>query len=318
MSDPHIISVIVPAKNEAGRVGRVVRRVLDQGAPERSLEVIVVDDGSSDDTAREAEEAGAIVITVKDRPEGGNPAAARNRGAAVARGSTLVFLDCDCIPRAGWLAALLSHLDRCEIVGGSLAMPPTLSFTARLDYYCGWYHVHPGRAAGPVTHHPPGNLCVRRECFEATSGFVDRQPIAYAHEELAWQAEALARGACIDFAPNAVVDHYNRPGFGNLLARNYRWGYSALPAKCESGNARFSMLYRYPIAIIALAPVLALLTTVYIVGCWVRSGKLEPLMALPLVFMARIAYGAGIVIGGLRWLAARRRGAHFSGRPRWE
>jgi len=312
------VSVIVPARNEAGQVGRVVRRVLAQAAPGWAVEVLVVDDGSTDGTVGAAEAAGARVIRLEERPGGGNPAFARNHGAAAARGSVLVFLDCDCLPRAGWLGGLLARLETAEIVGGSLAMPPSLGFTARLDYYCGWYHVHERRPAGPISHHPPGNLAVRRDCFERTIGFVDRQPIAYAHEELAWQAQALASGNRMRFAPEAIVDHYNRPGIGNLLARNYRWGYSALPAKTESGNARFAGAYRHPLALILLAPALAPLTTIYIVGCWIRAGRLEPIACLPLVLAARFAYSAGMVTGGLRWLAARRRGSTFSGRPRWE
>jgi hypothetical protein len=137
-----------------------------------------------------------------------------------------------------------------------------------------------------------------------------------AHEQRRWPA--LAGGARFHFAPDAIVDHYNRPGLGNLLARNYRWVYSALPAKCESGNARFASLYRYPVVVMTLAPALAPLTCLYIVAGWLRAGRLEPLLALPLVLTARIAYSAGMVVGGVRWLAARRRGSIFSGRPRWE
>ena len=317
-ADPHVVSVIVPARNEAGRIGQVVRSVLGQASADRAVEVVVVDDASGDDTARQAELAGARVVALPAGPDSGNPARARNRGAAAARGDTLVFLDCDCIPRAGWLAALLAELDRCELAGGPLALPPSLALTARLDYYCGWYHVHERRPAGPVSQHPPGNLGVRRNCFERTAGFVERQPIAYAHEELLWQAQAVTHGARFHFVPAAIVDHYNRPGLRNLLARNYRWGYSALPAKCEAGNVRWPVLYRHPAMLILLAPLLAPLTALYIGGCWIRARRLEPLLFLPLVLAARAAWSAGLVAGGLRWLAARRRGQAFGGRPRWE
>lgn len=318
MAEPRIVSVIVPARNEAGTIGTLVRRVLDQASADRIVEVVVVDDASSDDTARQATLSGARVVALPDGPDSGNPARARNRGAAAARGDTLVFLDCDCTPRTGWLAALLAALERCEIAGGSLALPPSLSFTARLDYYCGWYHVHERRRGGPVNQHPPGNLAVRRACLERTSGFVERQPIAYAHEELRWQAEAVAHGARFHFVPAAIVDHYNRPGLRNLLARNYRWGYSALPAKCEAGNVRWPVLYRHPAVLILLAPLLVPVTTLYIAGCWFRARRLEPLLFLPLVLAARTAWSAGLVTGGLRWMAARRRGLIFGGRPRWE
>ena len=63
----------------------------------------------------------------------------------------------------------------------------------------------------------------------------EQQPVAYAHEELAWQAEVRRRGGHIVFDPEAIVFHYNRPGFGNLLRRNYRWGYSAIESKSPTG-----------------------------------------------------------------------------------
>jgi glycosyltransferase involved in cell wall biosynthesis len=312
-----MVSIIIPARNEAVGVGDVVGGVLAQRVAGVSFEVIVVDDASTDRTAESAERAGARVLRLSPG-EGGNPAAARNRGAAAARGDVLVFLDCDCVPQQGWLAELLAGLERCPIVGGSLGLPPGLSLTARADYYCGWYHVHPARPGGHVRQHPPGNLCVRREVFAATDGFVERQPIAYAHEELAWQAHSQRSGACIHFAPRAVVHHRNRPGLGNLLARNYRWGYSSIAAKAESGVARLGWLYRFPLLGVLLGPVVSVASTPYVIACWLRAGVIEPLFMLPLVFLARCSHGLGTMVGGARWLLAMRSGQAFSARPRWE
>ena len=119
-------------------------------------------------------------------------------------------------------------------------MPAGLSTSARLDYYCGWYHVHPRRPPRHVPNHPPGNLSVRRSAFAATCGFSEREPLAYAHEELEWQAELQRNGGKIYFEPRAVAYHWNRPGFGNLLRRNYRWAYSSIEGKAESGAARMA------------------------------------------------------------------------------
>jgi glycosyltransferase involved in cell wall biosynthesis len=318
-ADFPLISVVIPARNEAARIGDLVRLVRAQ-CPDRSeLEVIVVDDASADGTMRAAAEAGARVITLDvAATRGGNPAIARNRGAAASRGDPLVFLDADCTPRPGWLDRLLA-VQRwgVEAVGGSLALPPGLPTSARCDYYCGWYHVHPGRPAGFVRQHPPGNLSVRRAVFLATSGYVERQPIAYAHEELAWQAELLRRGGRLFFEPPAIVDHYNRPGLGNLLRRNYRWGYSGVEAKAETGNTRFSWLYRRPRLLAVASPVLAVVSAPYIAGCWLRAGVLEPLWMFPALLAARAAHGAGMTAGGLRY--AKLTGQERSEvRPRWE
>ena len=158
---------------------------------------------------------------------------------------------------------------------------------------------------------------MRRGAFESTAGFEERQPIAYAHEELRWQAELARAGTRIRFEPDAVVLHHNRAGLGNMLRRNYRWGFSALPSKAEAGAVRFARLYAYPRLMILAAAPLAIASAVYILGCWLRARRFEVLAMFPAILAARFAYAAGMGVGGLRWL----RGGFVPGRelrPRWE
>jgi GT2 family glycosyltransferase len=167
-----------------------------------------------------------------------------------------------------------------------------------------------------VPNHPPGNLSVRREAFARTRGFTEQQPIAYAHEELAWQAEVRRSGERIVFQPLAVVYHHNRPGLGNLLRRNYRWGFSAIESKAPTGAARLAWIYRYPALLVAASLPLAVGSTAYIVWCWLRARVWEPLLMLPLLFAARVAYSVGLAAGGVRWMLAGAAAAEV--RPRWE
>lgn len=310
------VSVIIPARNAAAAIGQTVRTVLTERAVCAGLDVIVVDDGSEDGTVAIAEQAGARVIRRTPAREGGNPAAARNLGAASASGDLLVFLDADCTPRPGWLSTLLrAHTPGVVCVGGALGLPRGLSLSARVDYYCGWYHVHDRRPRGVVQHHPPCNLSVRRSAFEATSGFTESPAIAYAHEELAWQAELGRQGQRIVFEPRAVADHWNRPGWGNLLRRNYRWAYSAIESKAESRITRWSWLYRHPWLLIALTLPSAPLQALYITGCWVRASVMEPVWLFPFMLAARVAYSVGMAVGGIRWLTRHQRCA--AAQPRW-
>ena len=308
------VSVIVPAHNEAGFIPRVLQAVIDQRPAGVELEVIVVDDGSTDGTAQAARGAGAEVLELGGR---GNPAAARNRGAAAATGDPLVFLDSDCIPADGWLAALLAAHERgATVVGGALDLPAGLPASARCDYYCGWYLVHSKRPAGPVRHHPPPNLSVRRAAFFATSGFTERQPLSYTNEEREWQAELQRAGHLMYFEPKAIAYHYNRPGFANLLRRNYRWAYTAIESKSQTGATRYPWLFRHPRLLIAGSLPLAFLHTAFILGCWVRAGRFEPVLMAPAVFASRLAYSAGMAAGGLKWL--RRRNTPTTYQPRWQ
>lgn len=314
-----VISVIIPARNEGLNIAQVVRSVKDQCPARSEIEVIVVDDGSTDNTADAASAAGARVIRMGINGSSGNPGAARNQGAASSTGDPLIFLDADCIAEKGWLEAILSAHDRgATVVGGSLEIPPGLPAMARCDFYCGWYLIHPQQPAGDVPHHPPTNLSVRRDAFLKTSGFSNQPPLDYTNEERHWQSELWREGHRIFFEPKAKAFHYNRPGFGNLLRRNYRWGYTAIESKSQTGAARMAWLYRYPLLLIAAAPFLAVAHTVYILGCWVRAGRFEPVLMSPLVLVSRFAYSFGMVVGGIQWI--RHRNATSSGqrpRPRW-
>jgi glycosyltransferase involved in cell wall biosynthesis len=298
------VSVVIPARNEAGRIAATIHAVLREAKScGVDLEVIVVDDGSTDTTSSDARRAGARVVRVEGA---GNPGAARNCGAAAAQGDLLIFLDADCVPAPNWLAAFLAaHRAGERCVGGSLSLPAGLGATARCDYYFSSYHLHPGRHGGPVPNLSPANLSVRRALFEAAGRFTEELPVANGHEELAWQAALVGSGARCWFEPQARADHHNRPGITNLMRRTYRWAYSALQAKAESGAARLSWLYRWPWLVVALAPLTAPVQSVYIAMCWLRAGKIEPVLAFPLLLLARFVYAAGMTMGGWRWLTSR-------------
>jgi glycosyltransferase involved in cell wall biosynthesis len=313
------VSVVIPARNEERLISRVVRSVLSQSPDGISVEVIVADDGSTDRTPEKAREAGARVVAAGNNGRGGSPAAARNLGASMAAGDLLIFLDADCVPGEGWLSSILAaHAGGETVVGGSLELPPGLSWTARCDFYCGWYLVHPGRRAGVVPHHPPPNLSVGRDAFLKTSGFTAIPPMDYTNEERAWQGELQRAGHRIFFEPRAVAFHHNRSGFGNLLRRNYRWGYTAIESKSRSGAARMAWMYRFPRLMILSSPVLALAHTAYILACWIRARRYEPLLMFPGLLVSRFAYAAGMAAGGIRWIR-RERGMERGTRPgpRW-
>lgn len=85
-----MVSVVIPAFNEARTVGAAVRAAV--GHPQVK-EVIVVDDGSTDGTSERAREAGARVITM---PMNAGKASAMDAGVAVATEDVILFLDADC------------------------------------------------------------------------------------------------------------------------------------------------------------------------------------------------------------------------------
>ena len=114
--DAPAFSVIVPAFDSRGRIGSTLRSVLAQSR--RDLELIVVDDGSADGTADEAEafaETDPRVIVL--RQENAGTAAARNAGLDVARGRYVSFLDDDDLWLPGFLERAGAALERTPGAG---------------------------------------------------------------------------------------------------------------------------------------------------------------------------------------------------------
>lgn len=105
---PPSVSVVIPTYNRARLVGDAITSVLQQGYPR--LEIVVVDDGSTDDTADVVKAFGPAVRYVR-QPNGG-PARARNTGIAQATGELLAFLDSDDLYLPGKLHAQVEYFAR--------------------------------------------------------------------------------------------------------------------------------------------------------------------------------------------------------------
>jgi 4,4'-diaponeurosporenoate glycosyltransferase len=117
------VSVVIPVRNEAARLPRLLDALAaDRRTGTGPAEVVVVDDGSTDDSAALAAEAGARVMAV-DRPEGWTGKAwACWRGAEEARGDVVVFLDADTEPAPGFVSRLGAAV---VATGGLVSVQPT-------------------------------------------------------------------------------------------------------------------------------------------------------------------------------------------------
>lgn len=190
------LSVVIPARDAAGMIERAVEAALSQDF-DAPFEVIVVDDGSRDDTATRAEAAGARVVR-NDAPTG--PADARNAGVAAASGELIAFTDADCAPAPGWLQAGVASLDEADIVQGSVEPDPDAPL-------------------GPFDHtitvreesglFETANLFVRRDWFDRVGGFQAFIDPAQGHfgEDLVFGWKVRRQGGRFAFATSALVYH---------------------------------------------------------------------------------------------------------------
>jgi glycosyltransferase involved in cell wall biosynthesis len=107
-----LVSAIIPTYNRADLVGQAIRSALDQCVPDGQVEVIVVDDESTDDTPEVVRAFGEAVRYVR-RPNG-REGAARNTGARTASGTYLAFLDSDDYWQKGKLAGDVARFSAAD------------------------------------------------------------------------------------------------------------------------------------------------------------------------------------------------------------
>lgn len=91
MTNSALVTIVIPTYNRAALIGHTIRNVFEQTYP--NIEVIVVDDGSTDDTSAALERFGNQIRVIKQTNAG--PSAARNRGLEAARGEIIAFQDSD-------------------------------------------------------------------------------------------------------------------------------------------------------------------------------------------------------------------------------
>src|SRR5262245_7855555 len=101
------VSVVIPVYNGASTLAACLTALESQSLPRPRFEIIVVDDGSTDETASIA---AAFPVRLVRRTNGGAPAA-RNSGLREATGAWVAFTDADCIPSRGWLAHLMGAVE---------------------------------------------------------------------------------------------------------------------------------------------------------------------------------------------------------------
>ena len=290
-SPPPSVTVVVPTFNRRDYVTELIGALRQQ--THTGFRVVVVDDGSVDDTCDLAHAAiGAdprfTLISTANR----GPACARNTGWRAASTDWVAFTDDDCLPQPGWLAGLLAEAEAAEadVVQGQTVPDPTV----RTDGPP-WF-VRSLRVRSWSGRFQTCNLLVRTALLQELDGFDETfgRPIG---EDTDLGLRMLGAGATTAFAAEAEVHHRVLPmTYRQFLRRRSHWAQVVQLVKVNP-DARAIFPHRY----VAHRSHAAFWVSLPLVG-WALAQRL---WAVPLV--ALVAYSA------MRSYKSRDRG----GNPLW-
>jgi cellulose synthase/poly-beta-1,6-N-acetylglucosamine synthase-like glycosyltransferase len=187
------VSVVIPAFNSAGCIRRAIDSALAQTPP--PLEVIVVDDGSTDDTA---EVVGAYPEPVRlVRQENGGPGAARNHGVRIARGEWIGLLDADdaWLPQKPAIQAPFTRDPKVAVVHAAVLAGTTQSIPKRATFERLW-----SRNVVKTS-----TVLVRKAAFEEVGGFDEDRALIGVEDYNLWLRFARA-GWEIVYCAEVVCD----------------------------------------------------------------------------------------------------------------
>lgn len=226
-STPAFVSVVIPTYRRPAALDRCLASLAAQDYPHDRFEVIVVDDGGTESAGGERRIAGMCVKWLPV-PHGG-PAAARNRGAAVARGDILVFIDDDCTADTRWLSTMAARVGASAdaAIGGQVtnAVPDNRYARASQTLITFLYQYYHEKNQGLLPFFTTNNLGVQAELFRRQGGF--DATFAFASEDREWCDRLLQAGGRLVYAPDAIVHHAPNLSFAGFVRQHFRYGEGA-------------------------------------------------------------------------------------------
>lgn len=258
------ISVVIPVKDRAEELRRCLASLSSLSYPPEKIEVIVVDDGSRDDSMDIAKNWGAVVI-----PSGGEglgPSTARNVGATNANGEILAFIDSDCTASTQWLNQLVPAFSDPQVaaVGGKVE---GLNNASSLDRYEATMsslslgsRERSAKDGKDTFYLPSCNLLVRKKVFQELRGFNQAMHVG---EDVDLSYRLRDKGWRIIYLPEGAIHHEHRNNYISFMARRFDYGTSEAMLQTRHPLRKKRMVVPH-----FLAAVLFLCLTVPITGAW--------------------------------------------------
>lgn len=301
VDNPITLSVVIPCYNAAATLKPLLDGLARQTLAREHYEIIVVDDGSSDQSPE-------IVAKFKDvrmlRQNRRGPGAARNLGTSSAQGDLVLYLDADLKVPADLLVRHVSfHEANPEVAATGGSVGPAVSlpvFSWRLvDHLSSWFNAHPqARQQGDPEYLPSLNFCVKKKWVCLDNGIKWADGLAHTGEDVLFCHELRQRGLRLAFLKKATVYHHDRATFRAYWRHMYNWGYHAPFVRGRFRNLQYSFLFPDSVSgFLLLSPLVILGYTYLIWRSWLWACPFKATLALPQLLLGRFAYVCGVFHG---------------------
>jgi len=215
------VTVIVCVYNGDATLEECLRSLRYLDYPD--YEVIVVDDGSTDQTPQIAARFPEFRHI---RQENRGLSAARNVGAHAAGGEIVAYTDCDCVADPTWLSYLVRGMidQKLDAIGGPNVTPPSDSWVAKCISASPGNPCHVMINDREAEHVPGCNMAFTRDALLRLGGFDEQFRVAGDDVDICWRF--LDAGLKIGYAPAAWVWHHRRSSVGAFLRQQKGYGSS--------------------------------------------------------------------------------------------
>ncbi|MEM7528450.1 MAG: glycosyltransferase [Pseudomonadota bacterium] len=221
------VSVVIPARDAAGTIGRCLDALAAQQYPADRYEVLVVDNGSRDATAEIVSGKPRATLLTETKP---GAYAARNRGVAAARGEIVAFTDADCMPAPDWLATAVAAIgDGASIVlGRRRAYRPSRALRL-LDAYEAAKEAFVFNSGDPMLAYGyTANMAVSMEELQRQGGFAELMRGADTEFVQAHVAHAAAMGVphgrTLRYSSEMEIVHLEMRGIAMYYRKCFLYG----------------------------------------------------------------------------------------------
>lgn len=279
------VAVVIPVHNAEQTLRACIQSVLDTGYAD--LEVVVVDDASTDSSMEIAASFQDPRIVIVNNQTNLGPAGARNRGVKAARGGLILFVDSDTRVDADCIEQhVRTHQSvETDLVAGAVQGIHETVF-GRADGFCSWWTSVPGSRSRFIErlHVPTTNMSMAKELFDELGQLNEEMRVG---EDSDFSRRALRRGKRIFFNAGILAHHHDRDSLRGFLKHQYDWGTGL--AQRRAREAEFSLLIpKSRLSATLLRFPLAFLYSCFIVRRWVFVEP-EVVLYFPLLFLGKMA-----------------------------